>query len=159
MQRPINEAIQPDPQLPAKDRQDVSLLRLHDSRLARWLYFSAGLTALILGIMGVVLPVLPTTPFILLAAACFARSSEHFHDKLLANRIVGPIIREWCLYRSIPRRAKRWAYVLMALSFGSSILIVPAIWHKVMLAATGIILATFIWRIPVRDPAISDKPG
>lgn len=131
--------------------QDISLLRLHDSRFVRMLYITAGITALLLGALGAVLPILPTVPFVLLAAACFARGSERFHGKLLANRIAGPIIREWCLYRSIPRRAKRWAYGVMALSFGTSILIVPAVWHQIMLVIIGVILATFIWRVPVRD--------
>ncbi len=131
--------------------QDISLLRLHDSRFVRMLYITAGITALLLGALGAVLPILPTVPFVLLAAACFARGSEHFHRKLLANRIAGPMIREWCLYRSIPRRAKRWAYTVMALSFGTSILIVPAVWHQIMLIIIGTILAIFIWRVPVRD--------
>lgn len=135
----------------SNSEQDISLLRLHDSRFVRILYISVGFTALILGALGAVLPILPTVPFVLLAAACFARGSERFHGKLLANRIAGPIIREWCLYRSMPRRAKRWAYGVMTLSFGISILIVPAVWHQIMLIVIAIILAIFIWRVPVRD--------
>ncbi len=133
------------------NEQDISLLRLHDSRFVRVCYITVGITALILGALGAVLPILPTVPFVLLAAACFARSSERFHGKLLANRIAGPIIREWCLHRSMPRRAKRWAYGVMALSFGISILIVPAAWQQIMLVVIGIILTIFIWRVPVRD--------
>ncbi len=135
----------------ALNKQTVDLLRLHDSSIARSLYLSAGLLALSLGALGVLLPILPTTPFVLLAAACFARGSERFHRRLLANRIAGPIIREWCVYHSIPRRAKRWAYLMMVLSFGSSILIMPEIWQKLMLVVIGSILAFYIWRTPVRD--------
>ncbi len=135
-----------DPQVQAED-----LLNLHDSPLARALYISAGFLALFLGLLGAILPVLPTTPFILLAAACFARGSEHFHRKLIENRITGPIIVEWCRYRSIPYAVKRWVYLLMTLSFGSSILIVPELWQKIMLIVIGSILAFYIWRIPVRD--------
>lgn len=133
------------------NKQTIDLLCLHDSRFVRAMYLSAGLLALFLGILGTVLPLLPTTPFVLLAAACFARGSKRFHQKLLANRIAGPIIREWRIYRSIPRRAKRWTYFLMALSFGSSIFIVPEPWHKIMLVVIGSILAFYIWRIPVRE--------
>lgn len=135
----------------APNRQTLDLLCLHDSPLVRAMYLGGGFLALFLGVLGAFLPVLPTTPFILLAAACFARGSEHFHNKLLANRIAGPIIREWCIHHSIPRRAKRWAYFLMALSFGSSILIVPEMWQKIMLTVIGSILAFYIWRIPVRE--------
>tara|TARA_R110002073_G_scaffold219406_4_gene379732 strand:- start:1292 stop:1780 length:489 start_codon:yes stop_codon:yes gene_type:complete len=136
---------------PKHNAQEISLLCLHNSPVMRSLYLGAGVIALILAVLGAILPVLPTTPFVLLAAACFARGSERFHNKLLANRIAGPIIREWCEHRSIPRRAKRWAYLLMALSFGSSIFILPAMWHKVILGMMGVILTIFVWRIPVRD--------
>jgi uncharacterized protein len=129
----------------------MSSTKIHRSRLVRTLYLVAGFTALILAVAGVVLPVLPTTPFVLLAAACFARSSQRFHDMLLANRIAGPIIREWVEHRSIPRRIKRWVYVLLALSLGSSILVMPSLWHKGMLALLGAVLALFVWRIPVRE--------
>jgi uncharacterized membrane protein YbaN (DUF454 family) len=133
------------------DQQMADLLCLHDSPLVRALYLGAGFLALLMGVLGAFLPVLPTTPFVLLAAACFARGSEYFHRKLLENRITGPIIREWCIYHSIPRRTKRWAYLLMALSFGSSIIIVPELWQKIMLVTIGSILAFYIWRVPVRE--------
>ncbi len=129
----------------------MNSVRIHDSRLVRGIYLAVGFAALILGAVGIVLPVLPATPFVLLAAACFARSSKRFHDMLLANSIPGPIIREWVDHRSIHRRVKRWVYLLLALSFGSSILVMPSIGYQVMLAVLGIILTVFVWRIPVRD--------
>ena len=135
----------------------MSSIRLHDSRLVRSLYLTLGIVALILAVLGAVLPVLPTTPFVLLAAACFARSSEHFHDRLLANRFAGPIIREWREHHSISRRIKHWVYLLMALSFGSSILLMPSAWQQVLLTVLGVVLAVFIWRIPVRDAGSSFK--
>ncbi len=137
------------------DQHTAELLCLHDSPVVRILYLGAGFLALFLGVLGAFLPILPTTPFILLAAACFARGSEHFYRKLLANPIAGPIIFEWRMYRSIPRHVKRWVYFLMALSFGSSILIVPEVWQKIMLVAVGTILTFFIWRIPVRNAPIN----
>lgn len=151
MQDRPTEATSQESQSPLPQR---SLLRLHDSPVVRSLYLATGFAALILAAAGVILPVLPTTPFVLLAAACFARSSKHFHDRLLANRIAGPIIYEWVEHRSIPRRVKRWVYLLLATSFGSSILMMPSVWHQLMLAMLGIILVAFIWRIPVRDPHI-----
>ncbi len=137
----------------SQDKDGLHILRLHDSWIMRWLYLGVGITALLLGILGIFLPILPTTPFILLAAACFARSSERFHVFLLGNRITGPIIYEWCMHRSIPRRVKRWVYLMITLSFGSSIVIVSAIWLKLMLVILAIVLTLFIWRIPVRDRA------
>lgn len=144
MQERTNKEIQQE--------QEAGPARLHDSRLVRALYLTVGFAAVILGVVGIALPVLPTTPFLLLAAACFARSSPRFHNKLLAHRFAGPIILEWTQHRSIRRPVKRWVYLLLALSFGSSILVMPSVWHQAMLAALGIVLAAFIWRIPVRDP-------
>ncbi len=129
----------------------------HKSPLVRILCLIGGLTALALGIAGIVLPLLPTTPFILLAAACFARSSPRFHDWLLNQRVAGPIIREWQTHRAMPRRVKRIAYVLMLLSFGVSILIVPELWHRLMLAGLGLTLGYFLWRIPEREPDVSSR--
>jgi uncharacterized membrane protein YbaN (DUF454 family) len=144
MQKHLNEKV-------SEEQPPMPSVQLHDSRVVRSVYLAAGFVALILAVAGVVLPILPTTPFVLLAAACFARSSKHFHDKLLAHRIAGPIIREWVQYRSIRRQVKRWVYFLLALSFSSSILMMPSAWHQVMLAVLGIVLAAFISRIPVRD--------
>ena len=121
----------------------ASSFRPHDSRMVRILYLTLGIASLVLAVLGVVLPVLPTTPFILLAAACFAR--------MLSNRFAGPIIREWREHRSIPLRIKRWIYLMMVISFGSSILFLPQPWQQLMMAILGIILLIFIWRIPVRD--------
>lgn len=134
-----------------KEYSQRPAVKVHDSRFVRSMYLAAGFAALILAAAGILLPILPTTPFVLLAAACFARSSKHFHEKLLAHRIAGPIIRDWVQYRSIRRQVKRWVYFLLAVSFSSSILMMPHLWQKAMLALLGIILAAFIWRIPVRD--------
>lgn len=134
-----------------QSQTNIHLLQLHDSPVIRGLYLSIGVTALFMGILGIFLPVLPTTPFILLAAGCFARSSECFHGYLLNHRIAGPIIYEWCEYRSVTRQVKRWAYLVMTLSFGSSILIVSSWALKGMLVAMAVILFSFIWRLPVRN--------
>lgn len=119
------------------------------SPLLRSLLVGAGVVSLMLGIIGVVLPVLPTTPFVLLAAACFARSSRRFHAMLLQNRIFGPLIREWEQHRSIPRRTKLWAISLMSLTLGSSIVffVQPPL-LKLLLAAMGLGVAVWLYRIP-----------
>lgn len=124
----------------------------HNSRVIRLICLIGGGVALLLGLAGIFLPVLPTTPFILLAATCFAKSSPRFHAWLLARPVAGPIIREWQQYRAMPRKAKRAGYLLMALSFGTSILIMDSPWHRLMLAGLGIVLAYFLWRVPVREP-------
>lgn len=70
-----------------------------------------------LGFAGIFLPLLPTTPFLLLAAGCFARSSPAFHHWLVNHRLLGPYIRDWERDRSIPMTAKITAVAMMAASF------------------------------------------
>lgn len=127
------------------------MLRLHDSRLVRALFIGCGVIALLVGVVGIFLPVLPTTPFVLVAAACFARSSVRMHDWLLSHRIAGPIIRAWHEHRSMPPGIKPWAFVLMGLSFGLSLLAMESLWHQIMLVLLAMVLAFFLWRVPVRD--------
>lgn len=105
-----------------------------------------------LGVLGIFLPVLPTTPFLLLAAACFARSSHRIHRWLLSHPYFGPIVDEWHTHRSMPYRAKRTALLLLALSFGVSIVFfIPAWPAKLAMGAGGVLLGVWIGRIPSRD--------
>lgn len=132
--------------------------KLHNSRLVRLVFLWLGFVSLLLGALGVVLPVLPTTPFVLLAAACFARGSEDFHRRLLAHRIAGPIVREWEEHRSMPPGVKPWAFGLMFVSFGISMLLVPAAWHRLMLLGIAAVLSFFLWRVPVRGKGAAGSP-
>jgi hypothetical protein len=126
--------------------------REHGSPVVRALFFVAGVVSLALAIAGVVLPVLPTTPLVLLAAACFARSYRPFHEWLIAHRLFGPMVREWHEHGSIPFRVKLTAISMMALGLGTSIvLFVEAPWLKALLAALGLGLGAWMYRLPSRD--------
>lgn len=83
-----------------------------------------GLLFLGLAILGVALPVLPTTPFVLVAAACFAKSSPRLHQKLLENKMFGPLIINWQTHKIISLRSKVIALTTMLLSFGWSFYII-----------------------------------
>lgn len=76
------------------------------SRTVRWLLWLAGTVSLALGLIGVVLPGLPTTPFVLLAAACYAKASPRLHAWLLNHRFLGPMVRDWETHRSLTLRTK-----------------------------------------------------
>lgn len=89
----------------------------------RMAWLAAGCAALALGAVGAVLPLLPTTPFVLLAAYCFARSSPRLHAWLLAHRHFGPLIRAWQRERAIPASAKRAAYLAIGGVFVLSLLL------------------------------------
>ncbi len=125
---------------------------MHDSPVVRSLLVAAGFASVALGVAGIVLPVLPTTPFMLLAAACFARSSPRFHRWLLAHRTFGPTVREWERHRAIPWKTKLWAIALMSGTLAASIVFfVKPPWLKALLAAFGVGLAVWLYRVPSRD--------
>jgi uncharacterized membrane protein YbaN (DUF454 family) len=118
----------------------------------RLLFAALGSLFVLLGVLGIFLPVLPTTPFLLLAAACYARASRRIYRWLLQHRRFGPLIREWREHRSMPYRAKRTALLLIALSFGvSTVFFVPGWPAKLVMAVGGLLLAAWIARIPSRD--------
>ncbi len=125
---------------------------LHPSLLVRMVLLALGSIALLLGIIGIVVPGLPTTPFILVAAACYARASERFYRWLLRNPTFGPLIAEWRHHRSIPWRVKWLAITLMSLTICASIWTLSAMpWLQALLACIGIATGIWLWRIPSRD--------
>lgn len=90
--------------------------------MARAIWVIIGCLALGLGAIGVALPVLPTTPFVLLAAFAFAKGSPRLRDKLLQHHIFGPIIRDWNAKGAIAPRYKTLALAMMAAAFLASVL-------------------------------------
>lgn len=129
-------------------------VRRHHRREVRGLFLVLGFGFVALGVAGIFLPVLPTTPFMLLAAACFARSSERFHHWLLHHRLLGATVREWEQHRSIRRRTKWIAIVTMAATLAVSVIFfVPHPALQVALALFGLALAIYLYRIPSRDPS------
>lgn len=125
---------------------------LYQSRWMRLLLIAAGSVCVALAMLGLFLPLLPTTPFLLLAAACYARGSQRFFDWLIANPTFGPLINEWRTYRSIPHRTKLSAIALMSTTLTVSIVyFVQPLWLQLLLAAIGLALAIWMYRLPSRD--------
>jgi hypothetical protein len=106
--------------------------------------------ALGFGLLGIVVPVLPTTPFLLLAAACYARASTRLYGWLLGQPALGPIIAEWRRSRSLPPGVKPRALVVVVLTFGVSMVLVDQLLLRVLLISVAAILITFLARIPTR---------
>ena len=114
-------------------------------RRAAW--FALGILSLGLGALGVVLPLLPTTPFVLLAAYAFARSSKRWHDWLMKHRLFGPLIRNWQAYGAIGRRAKISAMAALAVVVVISVALrVPLPWLAVQLVALAAVAAFILSR-------------
>ncbi|SOD69936.1 hypothetical protein SAMN02746062_01897 [Alysiella filiformis DSM 16848] len=84
--------------------------------LIRGVLMLAGFLSILLGIIGIFLPIMPTVPFILLAAACFGRASPRFHKWLWEHKYFGPMVRNWEQKRAIPRKAKYMAWSMMTFS-------------------------------------------
>ena len=102
----------------------------------RWLLCGAGFTAVILAVIGIFLPVLPTVPFLLLALACFARSSERFYLWLREHNQLGPLVRPYLQSEGISRKSKIRAILLIWLSIGLSVLfLLETFWVQVLLLA------------------------
>lgn len=113
-----------------------------------YVWAGLGLLCVALAMVGVVLPLLPTVPFLLLAAFCFARSSERLHHWLLTHRTFGPLIDDWNTYGVIRPRAKRLATLSIAAVFGISLAMgVPQHVVIIQLFVLGGVLA-FIWSRP-----------
>lgn len=127
----------------------------------RVLLIVAGVVCLGFGIVGIVVPVLPTTPFLLLAAACFVRSSPRMHDWLLTHRRLGPYVA-FVDGGGMPARAKRNALVVLWLAIGGSSAV--ALWSaaapsiKMIVIATLLVVAVLVTRYLVRLPTRDDSP-
>jgi uncharacterized membrane protein YbaN (DUF454 family) len=116
--------------------------------LIRNLLIIAGFICVGLGIIGIVLPVLPTTPFLLLAAACFSRSSKRFHNWLITNRWFGKYIKNYQEGNGISIKAKICAisFMWIALAFSIVFVIHEFLWQLILIII-GIIVAVHIIRI------------
>lgn len=117
--------------------------------MQRFLLLSLGWLAIVLGTLGIVLPLLPTTPFVLLAAWCFARSSPRFHHWLLWRSPFGRYLRHWQRHRAMPPGAKGRAILLIIITFAFSLWLVKLFWLRLLLLVLLAILLLFMWRIPV----------
>ena len=123
----------------------------------RWAWWLLAYAALGLGIVGIVVPGLPTVPFVLLSAYAAARGSKRLHAWLLAHRRFGPMIRDWQAQGAVSRRAKWLATVMMAACAVVMFLTAPRAW----MAATGTtimaVVAVWLWCRP--EPRPRAAPG
>ncbi|MDN5870926.1 MAG: YbaN family protein [Nitrococcus sp.] len=117
--------------------------------LVRYVLIGIGVTAVGLGMLGVVLPVLPTTPFLLLAAACFARSSERFYDWLMNMPVFGQMIRDYRAGKGIPVRVKITALSVLWLTILASVIwIIPLFFIKALLLVIASVVTAYILHLP-----------
>ncbi len=113
------------------------------------LYIIAGWLSLIAGLIGIVLPLLPTTPFILLAAFCFSRSSTRLHRWLCNHPWFGPPIQQWQENHTVSRNHKNKALFLIAASFSLTLILAPIpLIGKASLLLLALVLMLIVARLP-----------
>ncbi|WP_300974880.1 YbaN family protein [Sphingomonas sp. LHG3406-1] len=113
----------------------------------RILYLALGFVALALGFIGLFLPLLPTVPFVILAAFLFSKGSKRLEARLVGHPRFGPAIRAWRANGSISRRGKRSAYVALAASAAVGLWLLP--WPLMLVPAlVGVTCAAWISRRP-----------
>lgn len=102
-----------------------------------------------LGVLGVILPGLPTTPFVLVASYCLLRSSPRLHARLLESRLFGDVLRDWHLHRGIGRHVRYKATAVIVLVLGASLAFtsVPLV-VKLLILSIGLGGITYVWRLP-----------
>jgi uncharacterized membrane protein YbaN (DUF454 family) len=141
-------------QLPARDTHTPPVPLLRGPR--RLLYVLLGLFFVGLAVLGVVLPVLPTTPFLLLASFFFVRSSRRLHAWLLRSRLFGGMLRDWDKHRAVRPHVKLTAVTLIPLVITTSAVLGNLSWPLVlMLCVLGLIGLIVVLLLPV----VRDESG
>ena len=102
--------------------KNIHIAKEVSNPIIKALWVIAGSVLVVLGAFGVILPGLPTTPFLILAAACYIRSSQRLYDWLIANKTFGPYLKDYREGKGIPRRAKKIALVMMTIFVGYAVL-------------------------------------
>lgn len=147
-----------NPEEPASD-QDLSQIPLTPlpagfrpakNRYLRALLLLCGWVAVILGVIGIALPLLPTTPFLLLAAACFLRSSGQFYGWLVTHPRLGQYLAYYLDGAGMPLRAKFNTLVLIWSTMALSAWFMNTLWLTALLLTTALCVSFYIGRLPVR---------
>lgn len=112
--------------------------------IKEFLLITAGIIHLITGVVGIFIPMLPTTPFLLLAAYCFLRSSKHLYSWLMNHKVFGRYIRDYLEYKEIKRNAKISCLILLWVSITISVILISLIYVRILLLLVGIAISIHI---------------
>lgn len=121
---------------------NASEVEVARNRITRLLWTAAGTLSLAIGAVGIILPVLPTTPFVLIAAACYLRGSKRMYDRLVKNRYFGGYLRDYVEGRGVSKRATvvsiafLWSLILLSVVFATNDQIIRAVLVVVAIAVT-----------------------
>jgi uncharacterized membrane protein YbaN (DUF454 family) len=147
--------MQPPPPPPSSPARPLSAPL---SQVVRWVYLGLALFFLLLGVIGALVPVLPTTPFILLAAWAAARSSPRLLDWLENHTAFGPMISDWRRGGVVGRRAKWFATLAMSVSAAYLLYGVRPLWVPLLAMACMTATLLWLWRRPEQFPIDAGPP-
>lgn len=132
--------------------EDIHVVNLDRSRFSQVIWFMLGFTIMSVGLVGIIVPGLPTTPLMILAAACYARSSQRFYDWIINNKIFGHHVKNYREGKGIPKKSKpiilgtMWIFVLFAVLIAIPDSAPPV--SKITTLILALIGTIFILRIP-----------
>ena len=132
----------------------MSALARFKNKVIKALLLFIGWLSVILGVIGIFLPVMPTTPFLLLAAACFMRTSPKFYQWLVGHPKLGKYLVYYLEGKGIPLKAKIYTIALMTISMSVTCYLVPIIEVQILLPLIGVLVALYI----VRQPTLALSP-
>ena len=115
------------------------------------IYIFIGSVSLVLGSIGAFFPVLPTTPFLLLAAFCYMRSSRRMYQWLIHNKMFGAYVYSYVTYRAIPKKTKIRAITILWATLILSIIYVPLFYVKALLLVIGTAATVYLTRLDTLD--------
>lgn len=124
--------------------------------LKKYLFVILGSICLGLGALGVAIPVLPTTPFLLIALACYLRSSRRLYDWLIHHKVFGLYLYNYVTYRAVPRLTKVFALIILWVGLITSILLVEILFVRLILFAVGIVVSIHILSLKTLEKAQLD---
>lgn len=116
----------------------MSEIKIEQNKFKRIFYFVCGIICVILGLIGIVLPVWPTTIFIILAAWFFIRSSEKYYNILIRNRILGRMVRNYQEFKGIEKNTRIKSLLVLWVTLLISFLLVDKLWVQILLIVVGI---------------------
>ena len=134
------------------DNHSVHEVDLNRSKLSRIFWFTCGFISMVIGLIGIPVPGLPTTPLMILAAACFAKSSQQFYDWIINNKLFGHHVKNYREGNGIPKKSKPiilttlWGFVLFAVLVAIPDSAPPISRYATLILA--VIGTIFILRIP-----------
>ena len=132
-------------------KKDIHVANETSNPLAKLMWISLGSLFVGLGAIGVIVPGLPTTPFLILAAACYIRSSQRLYDWLISNKRFGPYLKDYREGKGIPRKAKRVAVVMIVVFVSFSVVFgIEDLTLKIAVGLLGLIgLLYVLFKVPV----------